>query len=472
MKVFTMSQILKAESEWNQSEFTNYNQRLELFGNKLFDCIQKFISPCDTVCMIIGSGGNGTDGIQLAIKLINSGYHVYIWQCFEHMQMTKHQSDFFSNHQDVIHKQPPEEHYNILIDAVTGTGYIPSDNANLNSVISWINRHPSHQVISIDLPSGIHPHGNHNQQCVQCDKLMTLHGVKVGCLIGNALDQIKVINILESDQSNEIEYYKCIDTLSLNKRSQNFHKGNAGRVVCIGGDKGMEGAGILSSIAALRSGAGYSHYLYLSEPKFFKIDPSLMVNEFDFQTLKLLLQKRTICIIGPGIGRSDRAKKVIHHLMNKDVVRVFDADALYFLDSSMNFNPKDVMTPHYKEASILLNKDIEEIKSNPLNAALDLYDLFKINIVLKGPVSIFVNNAKPTFINVGNSSLSTAGTGDILAGLIGGFIAQFGSSDSSIINAILTHGYASQLVDQEFGVGLIASDLLKAIARTIKCHTS
>ena len=158
--------------------------------------------------------------------------------------------------------------------------------------------------------------------------------------------------------------------------------------------------------------------------------------------------------------------------MNKDVVRVFDADALYFLDSSMNFNPKDVMTPHYKEASILLNKDIEEIKSNPLNAALDLYDLFKINIVLKGPVSIFVNNAKPTFINVGNSSLSTAGTGDILAGLIGGFIAQFGSSDSSIINAILTHGYASQLVDQEFGVGLIASDLLKAIARTIKCHTS
>ena len=162
---------------------------------------------------------------------------------------------------------------------------------------------------------------------------------------------------------------------------------------------------------------------------------------------------------------------IINKMIEKDVNKVIDADALYMIEPKMPLNNTDVLTPHYKEAAHLLNKTIEEVSNYPLESALLLNQKYSTMIVLKGPTTIFCNDAKARFIIPGYPSLSTAGTGDVLSGIISSFIAQYGAQESSVINAIIVHSLASRIIDKKYGNGLIASDLLKAIAHIIQCHT-
>jgi len=256
-------------------------------------------------------------------------------------------------------------------------------------------------------------------------------------------------------------------TANFPKRPRDSHKGMFGTVAVIGGAHGMTGAPLLAARAALKMGAGCVHAGLLAEnaPGVDLQQPELMLHS---AKAALQLPDVDVLAIGCGLGTSIAAQKLLYEALKRNAALVLDADALNLLarhadlqDDLRGRKQPSVLTPHPGEAARLLACSTQDIQADRVAAARDLSQKFACSVVLKGAHSLCVTRGGKLFVNkTGNPGMSSAGMGDVLAGMIAAFIAQGMTADDAMLLAVHLHGSAGDaLAEQGITIGMTASDV-------------
>ncbi len=254
---------------------------------------------------------------------------------------------------------------------------------------------------------------------------------------------------------------------ALPARKSDSHKGDFGVAGILGGAPGMIGAVLLCARAALHLGAGKVYAASLADNMTLDIlHPELMWHDPEL----LLNQQLTVFAVGPGLGRSERARYCLDLAMQTEAILLLDADALNLLAGSQSLknclalrSAPCLLTPHPGEAALLLGSDTRTVQSDRRAAALTLAEQYRAYVVLKGAGSICVSREGEVRINpTGNAGLSSAGTGDVLTGMIAALLAQGLSPFAALQLAVYLHGAAADsLLEQGIGpIGLTATEVM------------
>lgn len=277
-----------------------------------------------------------------------------------------------------------------------------------------------------------------------------------------------ICHINENNKSNSLDRI-------LPQRDEYANKYDFGKVLIIGGSKGMTGSVILSSEAALRSGAGLVYILVpqsLSEIVETKTKEQIVLSmndegigefgKFDSEELLNIIQNKTVVAIGPGMGVNEYARDIVEIVLNNfDGPVVLDADALNILALYPELMRENLfLTPHVMEFSRLSNYTLNEIEYDRLGCVNNYIDRFDVNIILKGKDSI-VANRNESFINpTGNSGMATAGSGDVLTGVVAALLARENTFEM-FKSACFVHGLAGDFAAVKYGkTSMLARDIV------------
>jgi hydroxyethylthiazole kinase-like uncharacterized protein yjeF len=259
---------------------------------------------------------------------------------------------------------------------------------------------------------------------------------------------------------------------ALAPRDATAHKGVFGSVAIIGGETGMVGAALLAARAALMAGAGrvYAAMLSYDAPSVDLYQPEIMLRKPS--ALRHIAQLNCV-VIGPGLGHTQTAIELLEFWLTQNLALLLDADALnliamhpYLAELTKARTAETVITPHPGEASRLLACTSTDIQQNRTDSALKLAQMLHVTCVLKGAGTICAHHDGTWFINSsGNPGLASAGTGDVLSGLIGSLMAQGLSGLNAAKLGVYVHGTAADnLVAQGIGpVGLTASEVAQQL---------
>lgn len=262
------------------------------------------------------------------------------------------------------------------------------------------------------------------------------------------------------------------------RRRPSSHKGTFGSVAIVGGDTGTCGAVILAARAALYCGAGRIHTALIGEggPAYDPPHPEIMMHHID----AIALDTMDALAIGPGLGKTDRAAAILRTMLDLDLDKLIDADALNLTSTHPDIadrlrahGHRIVITPHPAEAARLLGVKTPDIERDRLAAARRLVDTYHCTVVLKGSGTIIAAPDGRIAINAtGNAGLSTGGTGDVLSGVIGAFLAQHVPPFEAALAATYVHGRAAEHLEQAGTgpAGLTAGELaptMRALLNTL-----
>jgi hydroxyethylthiazole kinase-like uncharacterized protein yjeF len=264
----------------------------------------------------------------------------------------------------------------------------------------------------------------------------------------------------------------------LKPRPKDSHKGLFGTVTVIGGAHGMVGAALLAGRAALKMGTGCVHVGLLADnaPAVDEMQPELMLHPAAEALKKIPLPNplpggeggNSVLLVGCGLGQSLAAQKVLYDALLLDVTLVLDADALNLIALRPDLRgmlhtrkAAAVFTPHPGEAARLLGCSTEDIRKDRVAAAHSLYKRLGGSVVLKGAGSICATTDGKLHLNqTGNPGMSSAGMGDVLAGMVAAFIAQGLSTDAALLLAVHLHGAAGdELASQQATIGMSATEV-------------
>ena len=462
------------------------------------------------ILVIAGKGNNGGDGLVAARYLDIWGYDVKILLLAEEDDLTGSPLVNFRlsslRNIDIYSINPSEEGFlkdvenliykaDLVIDAMLGTGIKGDVREPYFSLIDLINQFTS-SVIAVDIPSGIDgENGIILGNAVIADYTMTMAYPKIGLVVYPGREhcgEIEVIDLgvpIEYALEQEPQHF-VLDfeeaSLLLPQRPVNSHKGSFGKVGVIGGSSGMAGAPSLTGLAALRIGsgivrvavpekiqstvAGYSPELITLGLKGME---SLLKVE-DLNVIEELMEQSTVMAVGPGLGISDSTRKLVSKILQEfQGPLVLDADGINSLrDLELLSERKGslVLTPHPGEMARLMGIDIEEIQSRRIDFSREFASKYNLYLILKGAATIIALPDGNIYINPsGNEGMATAGSGDVLTGLLTGLLAQGMDMEEAVILGPYLHGMAGDLAADEISsYGMIAGDIINYITEVIK----
>ncbi len=459
------------------------------------------------VLIISGTGNNGADGLCLArqLKLKNLEPVVFLLGNEEKL------SDEGKIHYKSISKLNVQvycldkENENVFIDKLTNSILINEIivdaifGISLNrevggiykKVINLINQ-TNKVIISLDMPSGIEADsGKVLGVAVKADTTITFAYYKIGLVLNEGSEYAGKIILADISipklAEDKLEYpIKIIDEVSFNgldKRKSSGHKGTFGKVLIIAGSKNMAGAASLSTKAAYRSGCGLVYVISHKENRnsILSYVPEAIVFEYDektsYEELDQLIQEQTKSVdsvlIGCGISKNIEAKVLVKIALELDKNLVLDADALNLISEDeklllqlKNRKNKTIITPHIGEMARLCSKKIEEIQDDPISIAKNFAKEYNLTVYLKSAKSILCFANHNTYINIrGNSGMATAGSGDVLAGIIAAKLALMKNGENFeklVLKAVYMHNRAGDKAKEVRGEeSLIASDMIE-----------
>lgn len=476
-------------------------------------CREKHLNPFDLVCqageklalyfqekiklkkheiitIIAGIGNNGCDSLVMGLNLLKAGYSVSFiilgkekeikleaWSIINHLQNNNAQVLIVDREDKLHHFEKAIKTSNYLVDGIFGTGLNRSVEGIYKKVISTMNA-SSLPIFSIDIPSGINGNtGKVENIAIHAKDTAIIQNYKVGNLLNDALDfhgKSFIIDIGLLDNSiGKSRYLLDVESLPcLPPRLNNSHKYHYGNILTIGGNQGMIGASIMSSYSALRTGSGL---VTIALPKSLPITlpyPEIILGYYqDINDFKLLLKKRSIVIFGPGLGKENALNyEILEILLTSQIPLLVDADGLFYLKKFLTkeeFLSQVIITPHLGEFAQLLDKDIDSIAN--INVLENLAKQYKLTIVLKGPCTLIANEKEICFSASGNPGLATAGSGDVLSGIIASLIGQgFDLMDAAKLGVYL-HSQAGNLAALKYGQdSLIATDISNYLPEALK----
>ncbi|KKD62039.1 hypothetical protein RN22_02750 [Grimontia sp. AD028] len=463
---------------------------MELAGRAVFETIKDRWPDAESILVCCGSGNNGGDGYVIARLALEANMPVTLWSVADQSSVS---GDALNARQKFVAAGGligqgafPDGDYDLIVDALFGTGLSRDlSGAHLLAVnaINAINC----PKIAVDLPSGLDADTGHIWgEAVIADCTVSFVGLKQGLFTGKARDHCGDILYdglgIGEEFAAHIPASSTLLTLSHAKtlepqRQNSAHKGHAGRVICIGGQKGMGGAIILSGQATLRSGAGLVAVLTDEShiPAVLARQPELMTHwwlEGDgIEALDETLRWADVIAIGPGLGQSEWAKKLFDAAVACGSPMVVDADALNLLACFPMRRDNWILTPHPGEAANLLSTRVTEIERDRFSAVKELHKRYGGVVVLKGAGTIVYDGSTLQIIDAGNPGMASGGMGDVLTGVIAGCVAQMSSLSESASFGAYLHSYAADIAAQDGERGLIASDLLPLLGNNIKTES-
>ena len=266
----------------------------------------------------------------------------------------------------------------------------------------------------------------------------------------------------------------------LPKRSENSNKGTFGKVLNISGSEYMTGAGFLSSVSALKVGAGYVELASCERALNVVATLTPEVVLAPLSKIPKLISNATVLLIGCGLSTSDTAKRIVKTVLPAQIPTVVDADGLNILAENPEILHSDkndkiknlIFTPHPKEASRLLNCELEDVLNNMENSAKKICEKYNCITVLKSHNTIVSDGNKIYRNTTGNSALAKAGSGDVLAGIIAGLLAQKMTPFDASSLGVYIHGLAGDLAKNDLtAYGVLASDTVRYIPNALKILT-
>ena len=353
----------------------------------------------------------------------------------------------------------PFDRSGVVIDALLGTGLDRPVEGDFEEAINWMNLQAG-PLVSVDIPSGLNSDTGQELN-IACHAVLTVTfiGMKQGLVTGDGADCVGELvfdslgvpsAVYESVTNSGNIICENLLTDLLVKRSRRSNKSDFGHVLLVGGFKGMSGAISLAGESSLRSGAGkvsiathpdHANILNISRPE-------LMVFGFSDagspdSSLKTGIDKATVLAVGPGLGLQDWSKALFKMCMDSDKPLVVDADGLNLLAGSHCEGKDWVLTPHAAEAGRLLGVTTTEIEANRVESARKLATKFEAIVVLKGNGTVIARPDNEFAIcTLGNPGMATAGSGDVLTGIIASFRAQGLSAWDAARAGVVAHAAA------------------------------
>ncbi len=366
--------------------------------------------------------------------------------------------------------------YEVIVDALFGTGFRGAPRPEAAALIAAINA-SSAAVVSVDVPSGVDAStGEIEGDAVVADLTVTFHAPKVGLLVAPGrfhAGRVVVADIGLADFPTDVRRATAAVLASIPRRGTRDTKYTSGSVLVVGGQPGMTGAACLTARAALRADAGYVTLAVpenaLPAAEVLALEPVKVGWRDDdaAETIVAAAQRATALAVGPGLGRSPQRQELVRELLDRiDVPAVVDADALYELEPFARSAPT-VLTPHAGELGRLLGKDSTWVDAHRLSAAREAAERFGAVVLLKGADTIVASpDGAATICDLGPPSLATAGTGDVLTGVVAAFLSKGVEPAIAAAAAAVAHALAARSVEHQSG--LVASDLLETLPAALE----
>jgi hydroxyethylthiazole kinase-like uncharacterized protein yjeF len=440
------------------------------------------------VWIACGPGNNGGDGFEAALHLHQHGLKVSLTAVLAeaHEPKDAQASRLRALQAGVLISQAPPERFDLAIDALLGLGAeLDGQRPTTATVIDWLTRmHSSDSpLLAIDLPSGLDADTGSSLFLARTRRAHTLSllTLKPGLFTGQGRDRAGTVWFdplgVETESVPADAQLIGSDRLPGMDKAQSAHdshKGRYGDVLVVGGASApdgltMVGAALLAARAALHAGAGRVYVSPLG-PTVSAIDP--VQPELMWRPIPKRHQLDPACTLVCGCGGGQAIAEVLPELLDCPGPLVLDADAINAIAAEPGLrrqlrrraNRPTVLTPHPLEAARLLQVMVGQVQADRLHAARTLAAEFDCTVVLKGSGTVVASGRDLPGINPsGNALLATAGTGDVLAGLIGAALARGLSADTAARLSVHRHGaLADAWARSRPGQPLVASDLLKA----------
>lgn len=453
------------------------------------------------VLMVCGSGNNGGDGYAIARLLRLAGHEVDLVAANAAKQVTGHgkpdaakggteanilQQKIWLAYQNVILTEIPEEkEYTVVIDAVFGVGLSRNIEGAYAELIEQMNR-ISGMKIAVDISSGISSDtGNILGVAFRADLTVTFAFEKLGTVLwpGNEYAGKVVIKDIGIDERSFFERRPGVaaleddDLAGLPGRKSHSNKGTYGRLLVIAGCANMSGAAYFCAKAAYCSGCGLVRIFTPEENRTIlqtQIPEAVLTTypakKLDTTALNEALSWADIIVCGPGIGTTDTAAQLVKNVLkNASVPVLMDADALNLIAGDVNIllrpHTELVVTPHLGEMSRMSGDSVSYIQNHLIEVAEEFARQYNVVCVLKDEHTAIGVPYGQTYLNLsGNEGMATAGSGDVLSGVIGGLMAQGMSAENAAPLGVYLHGKAGDAMrDRVSARGLMASDLLEGL---------
>lgn len=491
-KLVTAEEIRGLEHEWvNKHSSNGLLNLMEKAGSALADVVKEFNEPYLVVC---GKGNNGGDGFVAARYLFESGKKVNICLTSDTAALSGDAKVNFEKIKDKIPYAKVEkendknfqkllDESNTVVDCLLGTG----SKKDLLPLFEWMIKSinvANKNVIACDIPTGVDPDtGNTTREAIKAKVTVTFGYPKLGLMVHPGKKHSGTIKTVDIGLGDIKTSSFLLDDNFLRenfpKRSEYSNKGDFGKTLLVCGSKKYPGAALLASKAASSIGSGLTALASKTEVlnKIAPVMPEVTHVEFNVSNILEESLKASVVVIGPGLTTEEEIKSLVETLITKvNVPIVLDADGINAIIGKKEILKKAkkeiIITPHPKEFARLLQITPDEVLSNKVELAKSTASSLGCTVVLKGPATIIATKDERIYISpFSNAALAKGGTGDVLAGFIGGLIAQGLEPTIASCVGVYIHGRAGELVAKDKTVfSLLPQDLIAYLPSAIKLY--
>lgn len=497
MKILSTEQIRQADQYTIQNEPISSVDLMERAATQVFGWLMRHIKKDNNVKIFCGLGNNGGDGLVVARLLAHAGIHTEVFMV-RYSEEMRHDClvnylRVLSDDDEVNQRSTPlvpiVEIFNeadfpeispddVVVDALFGSGLNRPIEGLAAEVIHYLNRRPAIRI-AIDIASGLFADAPSPAAAIfQPDYTLTFQQPKLAFLMPENdafTGRMEVLDIglhpqfLDEVTVNNFLVEKEIIIGMIHHRTKFSHKGTYGHALLIAGSEGKTGAAILGAKSCLRTGVGL---LSVKLPQSAWIPLQASVPEAMIHVEDKLDAFNAIGV-GPGLGKDEDAQRMVRHLIqDAKVPLVMDADALNILSENKTWlsflPPKTILTPHPKEFERLFGKTSNSFERLELQRQMAVK--YNLIIVLKGAyTATAMPNGAVFFNSTGNPGMATAGSGDVLTGMILSLLAQRYTPEEAAVFGVYLHGlagdFAAEASSQE---AMIASDITENIGKAFK----
>lgn len=457
------------------------------------------------VLVLCGKGNNGGDGFVTARLLCESGFEVTAGLIESARQLTGDaavQFRMMKQCKGTVHVVPVKRiigpgsrgRFDVIVDAMLGISYRGVLQGSYRTAVEWCNQQKCVKI-AVDIPTGLNGEtGEVVTAAFRADRTVTMSSPKSGFFLGRAKEytgEIVIADIgipVKALPSSNLYLTERSDVQrTFPKRAVNSHKHSVGKVFILAGSRSMSGAALLCSLSSMRSGAGQvilgipeSEYPVVAR-RSMEVMPLPLPSTADgsvaltaLSEIHARLRWCDVLLIGCGLSRNEETQLLIRTVIHScEKPMVIDADALSALAGHLHLLSKKgnvVLTPHMGEFSRLTGMPAEEIERNKFALAAKFSRTHKVTLILKGAPTVVADERGKVFVNpTGNPGMSTAGSGDVLAGIVASLTGQGNPVFDAAVNGTYLHGEAGDSAAEKIGMhGMIAGDIVRHLPAAIR----
>lgn len=488
LEIVSPKDMKKIEEDYiNKKNITNreliYEVALEIY---------KSYKWYGNILIVCGKGNNASDGYALASILKKNNFNSSLYLCENSFSTDGiyYYNEAINNNINIEANINNIDNYDIIVDCIFGTGFHGTLDPKIANIIDIINNSKKY-VISIDINSGLNSLNGLSSNALKADLVLACGIYKYGHFLNMAKDYIKELKLIDLGFKGEFsvklfDIYKAKEILG--KRSNFSNKGDYGYIGIMGGSKNYPGAIKLASLgqSALYSGCGISRiivpdiisnmlYPYVLESTIYPLPSN--GNSFIFKPdmLAKAINRLDVLSIGVGISLDLEVEKILNYLiLNFNKRLLIDADGLTIL-SKMDLNILNkakcqiVLTPHLKEFSRLTKYSIDEILNDPVGIVKEFVNKYNVTLLLKGPTTIIANKDDMYFSTTGTPGMATAGSGDVLTGILSGVLGYIANILDSVALGAYINGLSGEIAENEYSdISMVSSDTARCVSKAIK----